>query len=194
MFQRNGRSGYVLKPLALQQHAPKDLLVKRTMHTFDVTIISAQQLPQPRDSSGREVLDRAIVDPFVVVTLYIPDWPLQPETKLKERTGEKSKGRASSKEREVGGSHPVTPGVYGATSMPPRTISGRTSAVKKNGFNPVWEEKLSIPFDCVGDMLDLIFVRFVVRQEDKDIDEPLAAYCASLGCLQRGMCVRGMIV
>jgi phosphatidylinositol phospholipase C delta len=59
--------------------------------------------------------------------------------------------------------------------------------VKNNGFNPVWEEKLSIPFNCVGEMLDLVFVRFVVRrQEDKEGDEPLAIYCASLGSLGRG--------
>ena len=59
-----------------------------------------------------------------------------------------------------------------------------------NGFNPVWEEKLNIMFDCVGDMMDLVFVRFVVRQEkDKDGEEPLAVYCASMGSLQCGTCL-----
>ena len=37
-------------------------------------------------------------------------------------------------------------------------------------------------------MMDLVFVRFVVRQEkDKDGEEPLAVYCASMGSLQCGM-------
>ena len=36
-------------------------------------------------------------------------------------------------------------------------------------------------FDCVEDMMDLVLVRFVVRQEDKDGEDPLAVYCASMG-------------
>jgi phosphatidylinositol phospholipase C delta len=67
-----------------------------------------------------------------------------------------------------------------------RSISRKTRVVKNNGFNPVWQEKFSLPFDCVGDMQDLIFVKFAVRQEDGDDGEPLAVYCASLGSLQHG--------
>jgi phosphatidylinositol phospholipase C delta len=63
-------------------------------------------------------------------------------------------------------------------------MSYRTSVVKNNGFNPVWEEKLRIPFTCVGGMKDLIFVRFEVKEGDAD--EPLALFCASLGSLQSG--------
>ena len=37
MFQRNGRAGYVLKPLALRSN-DKTLLAKHTSHTFDVTV------------------------------------------------------------------------------------------------------------------------------------------------------------
>ncbi|KAF8799533.1 PLC-like phosphodiesterase [Phlegmacium glaucopus] len=159
MFQRNGRSGYVLKPPAVRLSHKKDLLAQKTLHSFEVTIISAQQLPRPRDASGLEVLDKAIVDPYVEVTLYVPDWPVHVR------------------------SNPSSP--PGMSSTPARSISSRTSVVK-NGFNPVWEEKLRITFDCVGDMIDLVFVRFVVRQEDKDGEEPLAVYCASLGSLQHG--------
>ena len=67
-----------------------------------------------------------------------------------------------------------------------RTIIVKSGVVKNNGFNPVWEQGLSLPFDCVGDMLDLIFVRIAVKQEDKDDDEPLAVYCSSLGSLNLG--------
>ena len=49
---------------------------------------------------------------------------------------------------------------------------------------------LHLPFDCVGGMLDLIFVKFTVRQEgkDDDNDEPLAIYCVPLGSLREGAC------
>jgi len=58
--------------------------------------------------------------------------------------------------------------------------------VKNNGFNPVWEEALSIPFDCVGEMMDLIFVKFDVKEDDGEEHGPLAVYCSSLGSLERG--------
>jgi phosphatidylinositol phospholipase C delta len=195
MFQRNGRSGYVLKPPAIRL-AQKDLLAKRTMLSFDVTVISAQQLPRPKDASGHEVAEKAILDPYVEVTLYIPDWPLVSEAKHKEKgKEEKAKSRDTQDLSVDDDDHPVysrpstppLPSAVGIASTPSRTVSSRTSVVRKNGFNPVWEEKLFIPFDCVGDMMDLIFVRFVVRQEDKDTEEPLAVYCASLGSLQLGM-------
>lgn len=172
MFQRNGRSGYVLKPDAIRL-GQKELLAHRSSHSFDVTIISAQQLPRPKDASGHEVSEKTIVDPYVEVTLYVPDWPVV----------------LTDKEKTGGGRSPIPSNVTASVSAstPGRAMSSRTSVVKKNGFNPVWEESLRIPFDCVGDMMDLIFVRFVVRQEDKkDTDEPLAVYCASLGSLQRG--------
>jgi phosphatidylinositol phospholipase C delta len=173
MFQRNGRCGYVLKPLALRHNSAKDLLLKRTTHTLDVTIISAQQLPHRRDAFGKEAQDKAIVDPYVEVTLYVPDWPVRPVKGTSQETDDRSQ--------------PSLSPTSGPTSMSTRPRSLRTSVVKKNGFNPVWEEKLSIAFDCVGDMFDLVFVKFVVSQEDRSGDEPLALYCAPLGSLQHGM-------
>lgn len=173
MFQRNGRSGYVLKPLALRiPH--KDMLSKRTKHFLVITVISAQQLPRPKDSSGREIIDKSVIDPFVEVSIHVPDWtnsPFLPDTP-------RIAGAVSTPSR------PST-----TTSTSARTISYRTGAVKNNGFNPVWQESLRIPFDCVGDMKDLIFVRFVVKREDKEDDNPLALYCASLGSLRLGKCV-----
>ncbi|KAF9462862.1 hypothetical protein BDZ94DRAFT_1260487 [Collybia nuda] len=168
MFQRNGRAGYVLKPPALRGPTThKDLLSKHTHHHLDVRIISAQQLPRAR----REVVDKekerdqAAIDPYVEVSIHVPDWP-QPIPGPGQGTGVEP-----------------TP-VPAATAA--RTISYRTGVVKNNGFNPMWEETLRIPFDCVGDMRDLIFVRFVVRQGDREDVEPLAVYCASLGSLAHG--------
>lgn len=217
MFQRNGRSGYVLKPLALRAPS-KDLLMKRTNHIFQVTIISAQQLPRPKNALGHEIMSGGSVDPSVEVSLYVPDWPYitqgggvsrSPSVNKKKREsfigGVKVNGSeglaAPPLDKEISTSStataassllsppPTTPLPAQAPSyIPGKTISFKTSSVKNNGFNPVWEEKLRLPFECVGDMMDLVFVKFVVRsrEDDKEGDDPLAVYCASLGSLGRG--------
>ncbi|KAF6758093.1 1-phosphatidylinositol-4,5-bisphosphate phosphodiesterase 1 [Ephemerocybe angulata] len=173
MFQRNGRSGFVLKPQALR--SPEgELLKKRTQHFLDVRVISAQQLPPLRDSKGQEVFDKSIPDPFVEVSLLIPDWthsPFLPE---------------SSKIAGAKYSPPTDATATSATSA--RTITFKTKVVRDNGFNPVWNEHLHLPFDCVGGMTDLIFVKFTVRQKGKDDedDEPIAIYCVPLGSLKQG--------
>ncbi|KAJ7742571.1 PLC-like phosphodiesterase [Mycena metata] len=140
MFQRNGGSGYVLKPRALRLPNQKDLLAKKTEHLLEVGIISAQQLPPPKDSSG------------------------QPDTVGQRRPLRRGRGAA------LGLLPPPSPSSP-SSSGNGSTIMYRTSAVKNNGFNPVWEEKLRIPFAQDG---------------SKEDDEPLAVYCTSLACLQRG--------
>lgn len=118
-------------------------------------MISAQQLPLPKDAHGREVIDKSARNPYVEVTVHFPDW--------------------------------------GLCSSPPAStsaiqVSYRTIAVKNNGFNPVWEEALSLPFEVVGDMRELVFVRFVVREDGEDEKEALAVHCVSLACLREGAC------
>ncbi|KAF8189191.1 PLC-like phosphodiesterase [Mycena galopus ATCC 62051] len=165
MFQRNGGAGYVLKPRALRLPNQKDLLAKKTEHLLEVTIVSAQQLPSPKDASG-SASAAVSVDPLVEVSIHVPDW-------------------SGFQSRQWGAT-----GVLATPPSSPSSLSAiayRTSSVKNNGFNPVWEEKLRIPFSCVGDMTDLVFVRFAVKQDgSKDDDEPLAVYCAPLACLQQG--------
>lgn len=161
MFQRNGRAGYVLKPLALRTH-DKELLFRHTQHSLDIVVISAQQLPRPKDSLGHEIMDKSMVDPYVEVSIHVPDWP------------HASHHRSSSSSATA---------LTGSTG---RLLSRRTSSVKNNGFNPVWQELLSLPFDCVGDMFDLIFVRFAVRRDGDNDEDPIAVYCVSLGSLAMG--------
>ncbi|KAF7299231.1 Phosphoinositide phospholipase C [Mycena indigotica] len=157
MFQRNGGAGYVLKPPALRSASHKDLLSKQTEHVLELGIISAQQLPSPKEG--------VTLDTFVEVSLHVPDWT---------------------------GFHASRAGFGRTPSSPPALSSTsaiyRTSVVKNNGFNPVYEEKMRLPFTCVGNMLDLVFVRFAVRQEaSSGDDEPiLAVYCAPVACLQQG--------
>ncbi|EKM79830.1 hypothetical protein AGABI1DRAFT_72480 [Agaricus bisporus var. burnettii JB137-S8] len=178
MFQRNGRCGYVLKPLALRAEG-EELLSIHTHHFFDVTIISAQQLPLPRDSSGKEIIEDSVVDPYVEVTLHIPDWsaaPFTPSSPSYEYKPATDAARKSS--------------ISNAASSA-RQVSLCTKVIKNNGFNPVWQEKLSIPFDCVGGpdggMNNLIFVEIAVRQSGSDDDEePIAVFCSPLGTFQSG--------
>lgn len=167
MFQRNGRCGYVLKPLALRTSG-KHLLSQLTRHHLDVTVISAQQLPRPKNAMGREKVDKSTIDPFVEVSLHIPDWT-QPR----------------SNDPQPLGSIPFTQS-SNATLISARTLTYRTGIVKNNGFNPVWQHTIRFQFDCVGGMKDLIFLRFAVKAEDKEDEEPLASYCASLGNSHEG--------
>ena len=168
MFRRNGRAGYVLKPQALRE-AHKDLLTQRTKHCLKVRVISAQQLPRPRDSQGHEIVDKSVMDPYVEVSLLVPEWthspflPPESDAKYTPASG---------------------PQVGGATSA--RVVSNKTKVVRNNGFNPVWDEWFSLPFDCVGDMKDLVFVKFAVKGDGQDSDEPLAQYVTPLGCLLQG--------
>ncbi|KAF8717209.1 Phospholipase C, catalytic domain (part), partial [Rhizoctonia solani] len=70
-----------------------------------------------------------------------------------------------------------------SSSTGPHTY--RTTAIPNNGFNPIWEETVSIPFTCTADMWDLIFLRLAVFNDDDD-EEPLAVYCSPLASLRKG--------
>lgn len=109
-------------------------------------------------------MDKSTIDPYVEVSIHVPDWP------------HASYHSSSS-------STTPSPSSTGSTG---RLLSRRTNSVKNNGFNPVWQEVLSLPFDCVGDMFDLIFVRFAVRRDGDNDEEPIAVYCVSLGSLAMG--------
>nr|GAT55065.1 predicted protein [Mycena chlorophos] len=164
MFMRCGRQGYVLKPPALRDPTFK-LLQKRTQGYLDVTIISAQQLPVPKDKSGREIVEKSNIDPYVEVVLHIPAWsekPFLPED----------------------ASYKHTPPSEATGSAAARKISFATTAVKNNGFNPMFQTEMCLPFDCLGGMRELIFVEFIVKQ-DKSM-EPLASFMAPLSSLQQG--------
>lgn len=63
--------------------------------------------------------------------------------------------------------------------------------MKNNGFNPVWNQTLSLPFDVVANMRDLVFVRFAVYDNSAGSsvglsEVPLAVYCCPLGSMQMG--------
>ncbi|KAJ8085018.1 hypothetical protein PM082_003795 [Marasmius tenuissimus] len=194
MFQRNGRCGYVLKPLALRiPQSQKEVLSKMVEHHFDVTVISAQHLPP--DKTTKKDAGAGGVDPYVEVSLHMPDWnsvvdSCNTGTSLPGKTNGPSQLQTLSPPpmRTRSGSSSGGNGGGGNSN----TITYRTGVVKNNGFNPVWEEKLRIPFNCIGEaqggMKDLIFVKFAVRTQSRGDreEEPLAVFCASLGTLRSG--------
>lgn len=174
MFQRNGGCGMVLKPEPLRIK-DKQSLGTRTQHFLEVTVVSAQQLPRPKDSRGREKVDSSIVDPLVEVSVHVPDWTTEPF--LPDTPGAAVSYSPATNASRVGGASEVSSA---------RAVSAKTKIIMDNGFNPVWEQPLSIPFDLVGGMKDLVFVRFEVRDKGQDSENPIGVYVTSLGSLKLG--------
>ena len=112
---------------------------------------------------GHEIIDRNIVDPYVEVSIYTPDWSYTSSSPS-----------------------PGTPTSPSNGTSTPRVVTARTGSVKNNGFNPVWQENLRLTFSCVADLFDLVFVRFTVLRDGENEGEPIAMYCVSLGSLAMG--------
>lgn len=121
---------------------------------------------------GHEIMDKH-VDPYVEVSVHTPDWSHRSNSAsfLSSPTSSSSSSRSSSASN-----------VHAHRSV----TTMRTSSVKNNGFNPVWQETLKLPFECVGDMRDLVFVRFTIQRDGESDGEPIAVYCVSLGSLAMG--------
>lgn len=203
MFLRNGRSGYVLKPAVLRAKDKKDResVTKRTTYCLEITIISAQQIPRPRDKEGREIVNRSTMDPYVQVSVHVPDWPLGRPIMPPERTTSQGSTRPSMDQKrppstnlsvptlssELGTSTNENGYSFRSGSTSSKVIRDKTGVIKNNGFNPIWEENLKLKFEVAGDMLDLVFLKLSARDEDVDDDEhALALYCTSLGSLKQG--------
>lgn len=107
------------------------------------------------------------MDPYVKIRLDIPVWPyLGPP--------------ASSALSLSSGISPSQGGLD-------RSVEAETAVVRNNGFNPVWDQVLEMPFDCLAGMKELIFMRVQVKDKDVDRDGFVGTYCASLGTLELGM-------
>lgn len=116
------------------------------------------------------MIDKFVVDPFVEISLHVPEWTSSQF--LLEPT--KAAGIVSSS----------ASGATANAASSARTLSVHTTVVKNNGFNPRWRESFSIPFDCVGNMKELIFVEFVARHHNGDL---LGMYCTPLSCVAQGL-------
>ncbi|RIB10764.1 PLC-like phosphodiesterase [Gigaspora rosea] len=135
MFSVNGRCGYVLKSERLRNPEISTYInTHPPTQTLKIEIISAQQLPKPKDALKGEV-----VDPFVEIELLIP----------------------------------------GA-----EVTKKRTSTITDNGFNPTWNETLTFILNC--EEMSLVFLRFIVWDEDVRGNDFIASYCIPVASLQFG--------
>ena len=155
-YARNGRAGYVLKPEALRVQNHPALSYNPTKHTLVVRVISAQQLPRPKDTQGREIIDKDTVDPYVRIDVHSPIWPTSAMTAA-----------------------PVKNNVD-------RGLKTKTSIIRNNGFNPRWDETLELEFDVLDGMSEFVFVRFIIKDKDVDRDNCIGVYCACLQTLELG--------
>lgn len=155
-YARNGRAGYVLKPEALRVADHSALSHSPIKHTLVIRIISAQQLPRPKDANGREIIDKDTVDPYVCIEVHSPVWPTSVTTSA------------------PAGNH------IGKHSK------AKTSVIRNNGFNPRWNETHELEFDVLGGMSEFVFVRFVIKDDDVDRDNWIGMYCACLKTLELG--------
>ncbi|KAL7268175.1 Phospholipase C [Rhizina undulata] len=165
------RTGYVLKPKELRgsrtifdppaDAAAAKLKKDKKLVKFSVEVISAQQLPRPKDHKAD-----GSIDPFVVVEVFSAD--------------EKTKGASTG---EGGIDTSDSKGVSGLGAPHKR----RTKVVRDDGFHPLFREKMS--FSVMTKFESLVFVRFSVYNADgSDSNDRtlIATYTAKLISLQQG--------
>lgn len=165
------RTGYVLKPKELRgsrstfdpptDAAAAKLKKDKKLVKFSIEVISAQQLPRPKDHRADEG-----IDPFVVVEVFTAD-----DKEKGVSTGEGGIDTSGSK------------GVSGLGAPQKR----RTKVVKDDGFHPLFKEKMS--FSVITKFETLVFVRFSVynaQSSDSSDRTLIATYTAKLISLQQG--------
>lgn len=167
------QTGYVLKPAELRgpiilaaESMPNGLVKKsRKNVSFEVDVISAQQLMRPKSLGSNHSFD-----PYVEVEVYHAD------DKGKESKGVVGEGGLDASGRD---------GPSGL-GVPHRR---RTQIVEGNGFNPVFDKKFV--FNLTTKYPDLVFIRFSVRnspggKDYSDRGPPLATYSIKLGSIKQG--------
>lgn len=130
------------------------------------------------------------MDPYVQVIIHVPDWPdaskaapIPNDWMAPDALGQYEAGSSPTKSTRRP-SFDRSKIVSGSAA----SVQARTGAMKNNGFDPKWQESLSLEFEVAGDMLDLVFVQFIVRDEmDNDEGHSLSMYCIPMGCLKQGM-------
>ncbi|RPA94485.1 PLC-like phosphodiesterase [Choiromyces venosus 120613-1] len=165
------RGGYVLKPKELRGSRttfdpPADantaaLTKNKKVTTFSVEIISAQQLPKPKDHKDKGL------HPFVVVEVFSAD--------DKAKDGSVAEGG-------IGVDSSDAKGISGLGAPQKR----RTKVVKDDGFHPLFREKMV--FKVTTKFEELVFVRFsVYNADDGDSSDRtlIATYTAKLLSLQQ---------
>ncbi len=175
----SGRLGYVLKPRELRcpdslqetSREPSSLgsaNIHMKLIRFSVTMISAQQLPQPRGTKPEETLK--MLNPYIEIEMFSAE--------------DKAKGVASG---EGGQDASARNGMSGIGSPHRR----RTHVVQCNGWDPVFDDTFKLQLETKYP--DLVFVRWTVwdSQDGRSYNSntnslPLATFTAKLSCLEQG--------
>jgi phosphatidylinositol phospholipase C delta len=208
MFSRNAKVGYVLKPeiLRLKELSSKSIPRKKITVQVSIRVISAQQLPRLRDASRERELDNDdVIDPFVSLCVILPqhrDYSVR-SVKQSPNSGKRKRQSGMQSLLENRQTSPSTsPSASISAPSDDATVSSasnnsrswlcrqRTSVVKANGFNPIWDETLTFAITlnntasqpiatatCADDiqsiqaytrgLLDLCFLRFEVGEKVK---------------------------
>ncbi|TGZ84458.1 PLC-like phosphodiesterase [Ascodesmis nigricans] len=169
-------SGYVLKPKALRGSRttfdpPADAATVRVKKvrkevSFDIQIVSAQQLPRPKDYRTDDG-----INPFVEVEVFTAD--------DKSKDGFNGKGGIDMSKSK---------GLSGLGAPQKR----RSRVVRDDGFHPIFKENMS--FTVKTKFEELVFVRFSIWNQHLGDDKTLkgdektlmASYTAKLCSLQQG--------
>ncbi|PGH13546.1 hypothetical protein AJ80_06296 [Polytolypa hystricis UAMH7299] len=169
----NDRSGYILKPDSLRRptmaggmsvNGAGKTKLDRKLVTFEVDIISAQQLPRPRgmDPEGN-------INPYIEIEMFSAD--------------DKKKGMAYGE----GGLNTSARNGMSGIGLPHRR---RTRIELQNGHNPIFKDKFKLSVETKYP--DLVFVRWVVwsspdgRSAGGNNSVQLATFTAKLSSLSQG--------
>lgn len=168
--------GYVLKPrelresLSIQEEISEPSIhglgkIQKKLIRFSVDVISAQQLPRPRN-----VAPDATLDPYIEIEMFSAE--------------DKGKGVASG---EGGSDASARNGMSGIGSPHRR----RTHVVQSNGFNPVFNDSFKLSLETKYP--SLVFVRWTVwnSPDGRNFNtnpnaDPLATFTAKLSSLEQG--------
>jgi len=198
-FQRNGRSGYVLKPEILRMkrdgEKDKEALSKVEKYFLNIEILSAQQLPRPRESDWDENTSSGSSSGSSVgsegsggntLTRMLSGSSGSQSTVT---ANDKPVGTSAEKEKEVKNvaMNPyIEIAIHTPTVSPGDLYKFKTPMVHGNGFNPVFDSKFRIPFTVPPDMLDLAFLRLEVMVKFGGDELSLGKYTVSLPVLMPG--------
>jgi len=168
-------TGYVLKPRELRSSrttsdpladaAAAKLRKDRKLVKFSIDVISAQQLPRPKDQKPDDSFD-----PFVEVEVFSAD--------------DKAKGASTVEGGVEAGDSKAASGLGAPTRR-------RTTVVRENGFSPIFSTngggKMS--FSIQTKFESLVFVRFSLYNDGHSGDRSsmFGSYTAKLISLQQGM-------
>ncbi|KAF8475971.1 PLC-like phosphodiesterase [Kalaharituber pfeilii] len=167
-------TGYVLKPKELRNMkttndpmadaAAAKIRKDKMLVKFSIDVISAQQLPRPKDQKPDESFD-----PFVEVEVFSAD--------------DKAKGASTVEGGVEAGDSKAASGLGAPTRR-------RTVVVRENGFSPIFSRSGSgkMSFSIQTKFPSLVFVRFALYNDSNSGDRSsmFGSYTAKLISLQQG--------